>query len=55
MKVFSLIVQCLLMLATIIIAAISAADREVALTILYCYLSWVLRCSKEEYINDKTD
>lgn len=48
MKVFLLIVQCLLMAAIIIVASIYAATGETALTILCCYFSWILRCSIKE-------
>lgn len=48
MKRFSLIIQSILLLTTIIMASIFASDGEIALTILYCYLSWLLRCCIRE-------
>lgn len=42
MKVFPLIVKILLMSATLTAASIHAANDRIALTILYCFLSWLI-------------
>lgn len=42
MKAFLLIVKILLMAATLTAASIHAANDKIALTILYCFLSWIL-------------
>lgn len=48
MKVFLLIVKILLMSATLTAASIHAANDRIALTILYCFLSWILMVSLKD-------
>ena len=42
MKAFLLIVKILLMFAALTAASIHAANDRIALTILYCFLSWLI-------------
>ncbi len=47
MKAFLLIVKILLMYAALTAASIHAANDRIALTILYCFLSWLIICDCE--------
>lgn len=42
MKAFLLIVKIMLMSAALTAASIHAANDRIALTILYCFLSWLI-------------
>ena len=42
MKGFLFFVKILLLFAALTVASIHAANDRIALTILYCFLSWIL-------------